>query len=90
MAAKPHRHMRTCLICASPSVEDEHHFVFKCPLYDSLRFQFADLFSTNCHTIACFLSKNPDGVARYIYSCFELRRSTTHMSLAGSEIAFSL
>lgn len=90
VAAKPPRHMRTCLICASPAVEDEHHLVFDCPLYDSLRFQFADLFSTDCHTVACFLSKNPDRVARFIYSCFELRRSTTHMSLAGSEIALSL
>ena len=89
-AAKPPRHMRTCLICASSAVEDEHHFLFECPLYDSLRFQFADIFSTDCHTVACFLTKNPDRVAQYVYSCFELRRRTTHMSLAGSEIALSL
>lgn len=90
VAAKPPRHMRTCLTCASTAVEDEHHFIFDCPLYDSLRFQFADIFSTDCHTVACLLTKNPDRVAKYIYSCFELRRRTTHMSLAGSEIALSL
>ena len=89
-AVKPPRHMRTCLICASHAVEDEHHFIFDCPLYDTLRFQFADIFSTDCHTVACFLTKNPDRIAQYIYSCFELRRRTTHMSLAGSEIASSL
>ena len=84
-AVKPARQHRTCLVCASDEVEDEHHFIFTCPLYHSLRFDYADLFSTDCHTVACFLSKNQDRVAKYIYTCTDLRRSATQMSLAGSE-----
>ena len=86
-ANKPARNMRTCLLCASSSVEDEHHFIFDCPLYASTRFKFADLFSTDCHTVACFLTKSPDRVAQFLYSCSELRRRTAHMSLAGSDHA---
>lgn len=89
-AAKPPRHMRTCLLCASQSVEDEHHFIFECPLYESLRFRFSDLFSTDGSTVHCFLEQSQDRVAEYLYSCFELRRRTAYMSLAGSDNAFSL
>lgn len=81
---KPPRHLRSCLICASDEVEDEHHMIFHCPLYDSLRFQFADLFSTDCRTVSCFLSStNQDRTANFVYACREARRSATQMGLAG-------
>ena len=38
------RHERTCLQCASSTIEDETHMVFHCPTYDHLRFDYADLF----------------------------------------------
>jgi hypothetical protein len=73
---------------SSELVEDEHHLVFACPLYDSLRFDFADLFSTDCHTLASFLNQmNQERVAQFVYACFDLRRQMTQMSLAGSENA---
>lgn len=65
-AVKPARHLRTCLLCGSSSVEDEYHMIFSCPLYSSIRFQFADLFSTTCHTLDSFLSQSQDKVARFI------------------------
>jgi hypothetical protein len=40
--------------------------------------------------VACPLRKPFVTGAKFIYSCFELRRRTAHMSLAGSEIASSL
>ena len=83
-AVKPPRHLRTCLICASDNVEDEGHFIFHCPLYDSLRLQYADLFSTVCLDVSSFLSQDQDKIARFLYACFELRSSATQMSLAGS------
>ena len=89
-AVKPPRHMRTCLICASQSLEDEHHFIFECPLYDNLRFKFSDLFSADCSTVHSFSDQSQDRVAEYLYLCFELRRRTAYMSLAGSDHAFSL
>jgi hypothetical protein len=81
-------HERSCLICASPSVEDESHMVFHCPAYDHLRFEYADLFSTNQpHSIACFLSQDQTRVAAFIHDCHVLRRRNACMSLAGSESA---
>ena len=45
LAVKAPRSERTCLMCASPTaIEDETHMFFHCPIYDSLRFQYADLF----------------------------------------------
>lgn len=86
VAVKPPRHLRTCRMCdSSELVEDEHHFVFACPLYSSLRFDFADLFSTDCPTLALFLNQlNQDRVAQFVHACFDLRRQMTQMSLAGS------
>jgi hypothetical protein len=83
-AVKPPRHQRTCLLCGSGSVEDESHMVFHCPLYDSLRFKFADLFSATSQTLPCFLQQNQDRVAEFVHSCFTLRSQMTQMSLAGS------
>lgn len=84
-AIKPARHHRTCLICASDSVEDEGHFIFSCPLYAGLRFDYADIFSTDCQTLEQFLSHpNQDRIAQFVYACFKLRSQTTLMSLAGS------
>lgn len=73
---KPPRHLRSCLLCASSAVEDEQHMVFDCPLYDHIRFEFAELFSTR-HTLDSFLLQNQDRVANFIYSCTTLRHATT-------------
>ena len=84
-ASKPARHLRTCLICASDSVEDEEHFIFSCPLYAGLRFDYADIFSTDCQTLEQFLSQpSQDRVAQFVYACLKLRSQTALMSLAGS------
>ena len=83
-AVKPPRHLRTCLICASDRVEDEHHLIFTCPLYDNLRLQYADLFSTACLDVSSFLSQDQRRIAQFIHACFDLRSRATQMSLAGS------
>ena len=83
-AVRPPRHLRTCMFCCSSSVEDESHMVFHCPLYESLRFEFADLFSADRNNLATFLDQNPDRVANFVHSCFDLRSQVAHMSLAGS------
>jgi hypothetical protein len=82
-------HERTCLQCASPtSIEDETHLVFHCPIYDMLRFKYADLFSPALPpSIACFLSQDQNRVASFINDCHVLRRRNACMSLAGSESA---
>ena len=58
-AIKAPRHERTCLMCASSAIEDETHLVFHCPLYDDLRFQYADLFPTHLPpSLSSFLSQD--------------------------------
>ena len=88
-AIKAPRHERTCLQCASPSaIEDEIHLVFHCPIYDHLRFEYADLFPFPLPpSLACFLSQDQTRVAAFIHDCLVLRRRNACMSLAGSESA---
>ena len=81
-------HERTCLLCASPAIEDETHMVFHCPIHDHLRFEYADLFPPDLPTsIPCFLSQDQNRVASFINDCHVLRRRNACMSLAGSESA---
>lgn len=73
-AVKAPRHERTCLACASPSVEDEFHAIFHCPLYDDLRWEFADLFDPQLpQSTTCFLSQDQNRIAAYIHKCSVLR-----------------
>jgi len=58
--------------------------VFTCPLYEPLRFKFANLFNLDSEDLCMFLSDNYDDVAQFIYSCFEIRSTATQMSLVGS------
>ena len=63
-------HARTCLQCASPEVEDETHMVFRCPIYDHLRFEYADLFPPDAPpSLDCFLSQDQTRVAAFIHAC---------------------
>ena len=71
---KAPRHQRTCLCCASTSIEDEIHMVFHCPIYERLRLQYADLFSPLPPSLASFLSQNQTRVAAFIHDCHVLRR----------------
>ncbi len=62
--------------------------VFHCPMYDHLRFKYADLFPPDLpHSIACFLSQDQIRVASFIHDCQVLRSQHAFMSLAGSEPA---
>lgn len=82
------RLQRTCLQCASHAIEDETHMVFHCPIYDHLRFEYADLFPPDLPpSIACFLSQSQTRVAAFIHDCHVYRRRNACMSLAGSESA---
>jgi hypothetical protein len=74
-AAQAPRPQRTCLQCASPHIEDETHMVFHCPLYDHLRFEYADLFPPDLPpTIPCFLSQDQTRLAQFIHACLVYRR----------------
>ena len=38
------RELRFCSVCATDIAEDEHHFVFECPAYCSIRDRFTAIF----------------------------------------------
>ena len=71
------REDRVCHACQSSSVEDEHHFLFDCPVYAHTRDTFATLFQGCSHTVAFFIyNNNRTVVGRYlrIRTCFSHRQ----------------
>ena len=63
-------HERTCLICASDSIEDETHMVFHCPAYDHLRFEL------NTQTYFPQTCSNP-----FPAFCLKTRSELPHLSM---------
>ena len=71
--------LRTCSICNSMDVEDEFHFVMKCPAYSNLR----DIYLPNVNVDKCsvddfysLLNSSRDEVlqlSKFIYYAFRLR-----------------
>ena len=73
---------RYCTLCNSVDIEDEYHFMIKCPVYDSIRkelikpyycrrpsvFKFVELMRSENKTILRNLSK-------FIVQAFDLRNS---------------
>ena len=60
------------------AVEDEQHFLFDCPLYKTIREQYAFLFGQDQGSIRLFLERNADQMssfAQYIHLCFQARMS---------------
>ena len=65
---------RLCLVCRSAQqVEDEHHFLFDCPMYSSIRSSHASLFQRACSVSDFFASCEPNACGGFIRSCFSLR-----------------
>lgn len=84
------RQQRTCSKCTQTVVEDELHFLFECPAYESIRRKYEDtLFSkfggcrqatrsmiTNSAKVREFMDQEPCfHVAKFVYECMEFRRS---------------
>jgi len=68
------RSHRTCDMCDTGAVGDEHHFVFVCPALAAVRTHYAPLFALRSRTLRAFVWQ-PDLllVVRYIYDCFQVR-----------------
>ena len=54
VAQRVDREQRFCLVCASNTAEDEHHFVFDCPAYRPIRDRFTTIFRDQ--PLPCLLS----------------------------------
>jgi hypothetical protein len=84
------RHRRLCTKCSQTVVEDEVHFLFECPAYDTIRVKYQDtLFSRfggcrraagamkhNTAKVREFMEQEPYfQVAKFVFECMEYRRS---------------
>ena len=66
------REQRICKVCPLKMVEDEEHFIMKCPAYDEIRNQY--LGSTNHTDIKNLLSeREPLNVATFLRKSYTLR-----------------
>ena len=74
------REQRFCLVCASDTAEDEHHFVIDCPAYAyacacrSIRDGFATIFWRPAPTLSSlFTLHNQRVIAMVLKDCFAHR-----------------
>ena len=72
--SKTPRDLRRCPSCTSV-VEDEHHFLLDCPIYNHLRQRFNSLFLKNRRTLIDVFRPDQDftKLARFITLCRERR-----------------
>ena len=68
------REQRFCHVCASDTAEDEHHFVFDCPAYCSIRERFTAIFWGPALTLSSFFTLHDHRViAKCLHECFASR-----------------
>jgi hypothetical protein len=70
--SKTPRDMRCCPNCTGV-IEDEHHALVDCPMYNDLREEFRDLFHDDCRTLVKLFSFDQDytKLARFFTLCRE-------------------
>ena len=68
---KADREQRFCLVRASETTEDEHHFVFDCLAYCSIRDRFIVIFWGPAPTLSSFFTlHDPRVIAKFLHECF--------------------
>ena len=68
------REQRFCLVCGSDTAEDEHHFVFDCSAYCSIRERFTAIFWGPAPTLSSFFTlHDPRVIAKFLHECFAHR-----------------
>ncbi|KAL3132548.1 hypothetical protein ABBQ32_14236 [Trebouxia sp. C0010 RCD-2024] len=68
------REHRSCLVCGSDRAEDEHHFVFDCPAYCSIRDRFTAIFWGPAPSLSSFFTlHDPRVIAKLLHECFAHR-----------------
>ena len=81
---------RLCLVCVSAQhVEDEHHFLFDCPVYSSIRASYANIFQRDWTVSDFFASNETNTCGSFIRSCFYLRSNILTRWTCISELCLS-
>ena len=71
VAQRVDREQRFCLVCTSDTAEDEHHFVFDCPAYRSIRDRFTTIFWGPAPTLYSFFTLHDHRIiAKFLHECF--------------------
>ena len=76
VAQRVDREQRFCLVCASDTadLEDEHHFVFDCPAYRSIRDRFTTIFWGPAPTLSSFFTLHDHRIiAKFLRECLAHR-----------------
>ena len=74
VAQRVDREQRFCLVCASDTAEDEHHFEFDCPAHCSIRDRFTTIFWGSAPTLSSFFTLHDHRViAKVLHECFANR-----------------
>ena len=70
------REQRFCPVCATDTAEDEHHFVFDCPAYCSIRDRFTAIFWGPAPTLSSFFTLHDHRIiAKFLHECSTHRSS---------------
>ena len=70
---KVDREQRFCLVCASGTAEDEHHFLFDCPAYCSIRDRFTAIVWGPAPTMSSFFAlHDPRVIAKFLHECTQV------------------
>ena len=81
VAQRVDREQRSCLVCASGTAEDEHHFIFDCPAYCSIRDSFTSIFWGPAPTLSSFFTLHEHRViAKFLHECFAHRSMLLEIS----------
>ena len=65
---------RFCPVCETDTAEDEHHFVFDCPEYSSIRERFTAIFWGPAPTLSSFFTLHKHKViAKFLHEHFTHR-----------------
>ena len=72
-------HERVCIFCENNYIEDEEHFLVKCPLYTKLRKNYfymfrSEHFDNNQYLFITLVNDYPIKTEKFINSAFNLRK----------------
>ena len=78
-----HLHERVCIFCENNCIEDEEHFLVKCPLYSNLRKKYFHMFGSehfdnNRYLFITLVNDYPIQTAKFVNSAFNLRKEMLH------------
>ena len=66
---------RKCLVCNSEAVEDEHHFLFDCPVYSPIRSKHVHLFQQVSSVSGFLNSLEANACGGFLRDCFTRRHA---------------